>query len=57
MLAAITISAIFTPTPDVVTQSLLALPMLVLYLLGVVVAFLFGRPRKQPAPDSVSAGA
>lgn len=36
------IAAIITPTPDMVTQSALAVPMLVLYLLGIVVAKLFG---------------
>lgn len=38
-------AAIITPTPDVVTQTLLALPMLGLYLLGVLVAWAFGKPR------------
>jgi sec-independent protein translocase protein TatC len=46
ILIAFAVSAIITPTPDVVTQSLLALPMLALYLLGVAVAWLFGRPRR-----------
>lgn len=46
VLGAFVIAAIITPTPDVVTQSLLALPMLGLYLLGVVVAWLFGKPRR-----------
>lgn len=45
VLAAFVIAAIITPTPDVVTQSMLALPMLGLYLLGIVVAWLFGKPR------------
>jgi sec-independent protein translocase protein TatC len=48
VLAAFVISAIITPTPDIVTQSLLALPMIGLYLLGVAVAWLFGRPRQAP---------
>jgi len=43
------IAAFVTPTPDVVNQTLLALPMIALYLLGVLVAFLFGKKR-QPAP-------
>jgi sec-independent protein translocase protein TatC len=37
------ISAIVTPTPDMMTQTMLALPMIGLYLLGVAVAYLFGR--------------
>jgi len=48
VLIAFVVAAIITPTPDVVTQSLLALPMLGLYLLGVLVAWLFGRPRQVP---------
>jgi sec-independent protein translocase protein TatC len=38
------ISAIVTPTPDMVTQAALAIPMILLYLIGVGVAFLFGKP-------------
>jgi sec-independent protein translocase protein TatC len=37
------IAAIVTPTPDMVTQTMLALPMIVLYLLGVGIAYLFGK--------------
>lgn len=37
------IAAVVTPTPDMVTQSALAIPMILLYLIGVGVAFLFGK--------------
>jgi sec-independent protein translocase protein TatC len=37
------IAAVVTPTPDMVTQSMLALPMIALYLVGVAVAYLFGK--------------
>jgi len=37
------VAAIITPTPDVATQSVFAVPMIVLYLLGVLVAWLFGK--------------
>jgi len=37
------IAAIVTPTPDMVTQSALAIPMIVLYFLGIGIAFLFGK--------------
>jgi sec-independent protein translocase protein TatC len=37
------ISAIVTPTPDMMTQTSLALPMIGLYLVGVAVAYLFGK--------------
>ena len=49
------VAAIITPTPDMVTQSLLALPMLGLYLLGVGVAALFGRPRRKEVEVSAEA--
>ena len=49
------VAAIITPTPDMVTQSLLALPMLGLYLLGVGVAALFGRPRRREVEVSAEA--
>lgn len=37
------IAAIITPTPDIVTQAALAVPMILLYLIGVGVAFLFAK--------------
>lgn len=40
---AFVISAIVTPTPDIVTQAALAIPMILLYLIGVGVAFLFAK--------------
>ena len=43
------VAAFVTPTPDVVNQTLLALPMIVLYLLGVVVAAIFGKKRQAPS--------
>jgi sec-independent protein translocase protein TatC len=39
-------SAIITPTPDMVTQTALAAPMIGLYLLGVAVAYFFGKKRR-----------
>lgn len=38
------ISAVVTPTPDIVTQAALAVPMILLYLIGVGVAYLFAKP-------------
>lgn len=40
---AFVIAAIVTPTPDMVTQAALAIPMILLYLIGVAVAYLFGK--------------
>jgi sec-independent protein translocase protein TatC len=37
------IAAVVTPTPDMVTQAALAVPMILLYLIGVGVAFLFAK--------------
>jgi len=37
------IAAVVTPTPDMVTQTFLAVPMILLYFLGVAVAFMFGQ--------------
>lgn len=39
------VAAIVTPTPDMVTQSALAAPMIALYFLGVGVAFMFARKK------------
>lgn len=54
VLGSFVVAAIITPTPDMVTQSLLAVPMIGLYLLGVFVAWLFGRPRR--APEAAQSG-
>lgn len=43
VLAIFFIAALITPTPDIATQSVFAIPMILLYLLGVVVAAVFGR--------------
>jgi sec-independent protein translocase protein TatC len=46
ILGSFVVSAVLTPTPDMVTQTLLAVPMIGLYLLGVVIAWLFGKKRR-----------
>ncbi len=45
VLAVFVIAAVITPTPDMVTQSIVAVPMLALYGLGIAIAFLFGKER------------
>jgi sec-independent protein translocase protein TatC len=50
------VAAFVTPTPDVVNQTALALPMVGLYLLGVGVAWMFGKPRRKEEPVSEGAG-
>jgi sec-independent protein translocase protein TatC len=49
VLVSFIVAAVLTPTPDAVTQTLLAGPLVALYLLGVGVAWLFGA-RKKPEP-------
>ena len=49
VLAIFIVAAILTPTPDWVSQMLLGVPMVVLYLLGVGVAFVFTGGRKRAA--------
>ncbi len=46
VLLAFVISAIITPTPDLVTQTLLAVPMIALYLISIIIAWMFGRKPK-----------
>ncbi len=57
VLGSFVVAAILTPTPDMVTQTLLALPMMLLYLLGVLVAWAFGKPRRAAETAEVSAEA
>jgi sec-independent protein translocase protein TatC len=46
------IAAILTPTPDIINQSLMAGPLIILYELGILSARVFGRkaPKKPAAP-------
>jgi sec-independent protein translocase protein TatC len=46
VLGSFIVSAVITPTPDAVTQTTLAAPMIGLYFLGVLVAWAFGRQRR-----------
>jgi len=43
LIAIFVLAAMLTPTPDVINQSLLALPMLVLYVLSIGVAYVWRR--------------
>ena len=56
VLGTFVLAAIVTPTPDVFTLCLFALPTLGLYLLGVGVAALFGRPSWEGSPETGEAG-
>lgn len=41
------IAAVITPTPDMVTQAALAIPMILLYVLGIGIAYAFGRKHRE----------
>ena len=45
------IAAVITPTPDPITQSIVAVPMLVLYGLGILIALVVGRGREKADRD------
>jgi sec-independent protein translocase protein TatC len=43
------VAAVITPSADVVTQTVFAAPMLVLYILSIGVAWIFGKKRPRIA--------
>ena len=46
-------AAVITPTGDIVTQTIFATPMIGLYLLSILIAWMFGRPRPEPNDPGV----
>ena len=50
VLIAFIIAAIITPTPDMITQSIIAVPMLGLYGLSILIALIFGRKEDSDKP-------
>jgi sec-independent protein translocase protein TatC len=52
VLGSFIVAAFITPTPDMVTQTMLAGPMIGLYLIGVAVAALFGKKRPEESAPS-----
>ncbi len=46
------IAAIITPTPDWMTQSIIAFPMLALYGLSILIALIFGKREKKKKEDT-----
>ncbi len=52
VLVVFVIAAVITPTPDAFVQSIIAVPMLALYGLGILIAYLFGKERKKKEKDS-----
>jgi len=57
VLASFIIAAFITPSPDMVNQTALALPMIGLYGLGVLVAWLFGKKRQTSEERSAALSA
>lgn len=58
VLAVFVLAAVITPTPDVITQSIVAVPMLVLYGLSILIALAVGRgkEKKRRAEERSQAG-
>ena len=56
VLAVFTIAAIITPTPDMITQSIIAFPMLGLYGLSILIAFIFGKKKRSRSSPPERAG-
>src|SRR5206468_6215038 len=51
ILIAFVVAAVITPTTDIPNMMLMAVPMVALYLLGVLVAYLFGKKRTKEPGD------
>ena len=49
ILACFIVAALITPTGDIANMMIIAVPMIALYMLGVVIAFVFGRKRPKEA--------
>jgi sec-independent protein translocase protein TatC len=58
ILAVFIIAAVITPTPDMFNQTLIAVPMLILYTISIGIAFFFGKERKtrREKKDAAKAG-
>jgi sec-independent protein translocase protein TatC len=56
ILGAFIAGAVLTPTPDMINQSLMAGPIIVLYEIGIISARIFGRARPKPVPEPAPGG-
>jgi sec-independent protein translocase protein TatC len=58
ILAIFVTAAVLTPTPDMINQSILAVPMIALYGLSILIALIFGKKKKPEvtAEDESTAG-
>ncbi len=51
LLGAFIIGAILTPTPDMFNQTILSIPIYLLYEVGILAARLFGKRKKKPTTE------
>jgi sec-independent protein translocase protein TatC len=51
ILIAVIVAAVITPTTDIPNMMMMAIPMVGLYLLGVIVAYVFGKNRTREPGD------
>jgi sec-independent protein translocase protein TatC len=51
ILIAFVVAAVITPTTDIPNMMMMAVPMVALYMLGVLVAYLFGKKRTREPGD------
>ena len=56
ILGAFIAAAVLTPTPDMINQSLMAGPIILLYEVGIISARLFGRSRAKPVAEPAATG-
>lgn len=47
ILGAFIVAAVITPTPDAITQSIVAVPMIILYALSILIAFVIEKKKKK----------
>jgi sec-independent protein translocase protein TatC len=48
------VAAVLTPTPDAASQLMMAVPLIVLYVISIGVAYFFGQPPQPAAPDATA---
>jgi sec-independent protein translocase protein TatC len=54
LLVIIVLSAVITPTTDPISLALVAVPLYILYELGIIISYLFARPSKPATPTAAA---
>lgn len=54
VLAVYIIAAVITPTPDMINQSIIAVPLLILYGFSILIAFMVGKKREKKRKDDLA---